>query len=399
MSSLRTVLDYHIGIRQGLDYLQSYQQDNVSAEAIDFNLNQQQERFIDYIFNNEFQDTQRRMDYIQNLVVKNRALQVLRFNTTDADFETDAQYAILPSDYQHLINYRVKTWFDKTNCDLTLLPTWDEVYEQWIAVVPFAIDVVTQPPFYNNVRIEYERTFNAKQVTGVIYFRDFALSDAQEVSPIVQDVVQFSSTPGPVTDTTGAVFSNSFVDGKFKPPIYWENYRGIYYPNSFIVVIPKNQVLSTNTDPKINMVIRDSGNNITKTVTSDMVLESYSVWNTTELVKTLMTDTTSGVQPAQANLYEWQTQNKFYQPDKTEPHINLSKEKVYMYGGKRSLISDLTIDYVRTPRQISLSLNQTSELKGNAPQRIVDWTIERMKLVLENPNVQPLVQHNELRTK
>lgn len=399
MSSLITPLDYHIAVRQGLQFLDSYQQDDVSEEEIDFNLNQQQERFIDSLFSTEFQDDQRKLDYLQNVIIKNRTLPALEFETSDIDFEDNAQYAILPADYMHLINYRFATWVDKAKCDLTVKDNWKENLVEWVGVIPFAIDEKTNAPYYENVRVEYLSTLNSKQSTNTIYFRNFALSAPEEISPVAQDILRFFATPGVAVNDDGNPFSGSFVDDTIKPAVYWENYRGAYHPNSFIFVIQDSNVATGRTDQIIRMVIRDGNGNITASSEQTLIQVTHQIWNETELVKDLTKITQQGNAPTQDMLYDFQTQNVFYKPDSDQPLINLTKEKMYIYVGLKSIISAVRMDYVRKPRQISLSLNQTSELADNAPQRIIDWTIERMKLVLENPNVQSLVQHNEIKTK
>ena len=59
----------------------------------------------------------------------------------------------------------------------------------------------------------------------------------------------------------------------------------------------------------------------------------------------------------------------------------------------------MLIDYVRKPRQISLALNQGCELAGTAPRLIVDATIEYLKLVIENPSYQAVLQDNQIRNQ
>ena len=57
----------------------------------------------------------------------------------------------------------------------------------------------------------------------------------------------------------------------------------------------------------------------------------------------------------------------------------------------------MVIDLIRIPRQISLSLNQISELGGNAPDIIVDRTVEYLKLAIENPAYQAVLNDNKTR--
>ncbi len=398
MSSLITTLHLHVGLRQRLQFLDSYQQDNVSDEEIDFNLNQQQERFIDHLFSNEFQDEQRKLDYLQNIIVKNKTLPALEFGINDADFEDNALYAILPPDYMHLVNYRFNIWNDKTKCDLIVKDEWKQDIDEWVGVIPFVEDT-SDVPVYQDVRINYISTINSKDETSTLYFRSFSLSAKEEVSPVAQDILRFFATPGAVVDKNGVAYSSALLPGSPKPLVYWENYRGIYYANSFIIVIPTTSIATNRTNHRIQMIIRDQGNNVVIENTVGMLMSSYSGWDETALDVDLTKSMQSGVAAPQDMMYDWQTQNAFFKPDEIEPHINLTKEKMYIYVGVKSIISTVRMDYIRRPRQISLSLNQTSELADNAPQRIVDWTIERMKLVLENPNVASLTQHNELKTK
>jgi hypothetical protein len=91
--------------------------------------------------------------------------------------------------------------------------------------------------------------------------------------------------------------------------------------------------------------------------------------------------------------------NYFYSPVSVGTKTAISDRHLMAYEAKNFLISDLTIDYVRIPRTISLSLNQISELGGNAPDLIVDRTIEYLKLAIENPAYREVLQNNQIRNQ
>ena len=98
------------------------------------------------------------------------------------------------------------------------------------------------------------------------------------------------------------------------------------------------------------------------------------------------------------DLYKFR-KNKFYKPYKLEPHSTLVDQFLIAYRDKSFIITDLTIDYIRKPREISLVLDQGCELAGEAPRIIVDKTVEYFKLVIENPAYRGIVQDNELRNQ
>jgi hypothetical protein len=83
-------------------------------------------------------------------------------------------------------------------------------------------------------------------------------------------------------------------------------------------------------------------------------------------------------------LYEL-NKNVFYKTRKREPVSSLDRGYLRVYQDKSYIVTSLSIDYVRRPRQISLDLDQSCELAANAPRIIVDGCVTYLKRILENP--------------
>lgn len=388
MNQLITTLDYHIAVRQGLQYLDSYQEDEVQPEEIDFNLNLQQERFLDFIMTENFQDDQNKLSYVKNVIVKNHNLSAIVMKSTDADYEDDTVYAVLPSDYKYLVNARTIRYRDDANCNIVLQDSWQTDYKECVAIVDFPKDDASATyPFYPKVQIEL--FISGTTYSGIAYSQEFSLSDREEITPVIRNIQNFFDTQTSLLQ---------FPPGTVR--VYWEKFREIYSQNKFIFVITSDKLPTVTSFSVFARVFRNGTSVASSLKTATSIVTNYKKYSRGILnsVNNLSSKQTKCVVINLDELYDRETQNSFYASDDQQQNIAINGGKIYMYQGKKSVITEARVDYIRTPRQISLSLNQTSELAGNAPQRIVDWTIERMKVVLENPNAASLVQHNDLKT-
>jgi hypothetical protein len=176
--------------------------------------------------------------------------------------------------------------------------------------------------------------------------------------------------------------------------LYWERYRNFYYPNSFIILT---------TDPTVNSFtfsMTDTAGNPDVEVTATPDVYNYQQYDE---------DAILAIEGRQAVQYENRlsegdevyefTRNVFYKTKRREPISSLDQGYLRVYREKNFIVTALSIDYVRRPRQISLALNQSCELAGNAPRLIVDGCIEYLKRVLENPAYKAMQEDNMIRNQ
>lgn len=66
----------------------------------------------------------------------------------------------------------------------------------------------------------------------------------------------------------------------------------------------------------------------------------------------------------------------------------IAKKNIKVYGSKRFILKGVTMDYIRIPLEVSLSLSQDCELAGHTHDEIVDYTVQHILEVIENPRYQ-----------
>lgn len=372
--AILTALDLHIEVLQGLQKVDSFQQDMFLPEEIDFHLNKQQDRFVESMVNKSFEDQQLRLDYIKNLIVKNRSLIVYKKQELLGE-AIQGVYTPLPSNYLHLVSDRA-VLARTTKCDnITEKINYVDFTENYA--------VVALPKPGNNS--PYYKDFTIRINNVIVYKARLEVTDPDYISVLVHDVLD-------------NIDLSSFTTLS-KDKVYWENYRGEYYPNSFIFVkdIKANQSVNTIGFPSSFKIKTDteSSTGIIKQPTYQVVDRNKPFKDQGQkFTKTLVENKLS----ENSEIYEFR-KNVFYKPSFEEPHSMLAEGCIFSYGGDSFIITDMLIDYVRKPRQISLALNQGCELAGTAPRLIVDATIEYLKLVIENPSYQAVLQDNQIRNQ
>jgi hypothetical protein len=371
-------LEMHIEVLQGLQKVAAYTDDMFSPEEIDLHLTKQQNRLVEEIVNKKFEDVQVGLDYIKPLIVKNNALQVFIPQTADAMYESSMVYAILPPEYLHLITDRsgVVTSNNTTVCsDLTGYKTNNTFlsnYTEYIAAVPMFTPLVTQAPYY------YKFTMTLT-VAG------------NPVSIVVPQGLWNIKSANSSFSITNYVMEN-FRFNNVK--IYWESYRGVFYPNSFVLVTSD----ATITQVSISCTKSESDvSNGGSAVSNFNAGTVYKVPNYAAIPGYQLSYTSNQL-TENDDLYT-QNANPFYKSNQASPKSVLASNYLMIYESKSFLISKALIDYVRIPRQISLSLNQISELGGNGPSVVVDRTIEYLKLAIENPSYQAVLNDNTTRNQ
>lgn len=368
-------LEYHIAVLQGLQKIAAYTDDMFNPEEIDLHLTKQQNRLVEEIINKKFEDVQVGLDYIRPLITKNASLQVFLPLTTDVNYETSMVYGILPPRYKYLVTDRsgVVTSTDTVLCaDLTSYKanlTFKQAYTEYIAVVPMVTATATQAPYYYNFKMILSQSGNPLTQATPSGLQDIRSSKSSFY--VVNYVLESFSFPG--------------------VSIYWETYRDITYPNSFVLVTTDAAITKVDLTTTKSLLDTSSGGSST----ANFAGKGYFI-PLYGLIPGYTLEYTSNSLTEGDDLYHQDT-NVFYKSKKTNPKTILSGQFLMAYESRNFLISNLVIDYVRMPKQISLSLNQISELKGNAPDIIVDRTIEYLKLAIENPGYQAVLNDNKMR--
>lgn len=82
-------------------------------------------------------------------------------------------------------------------------------------------------------------------------------------------------------------------------------------------------------------------------------------------------------------------QDPFSRSQIDTPLATLSQDDITVYQNNESFILEgIALDYIRTPREIDLQLNQTSELADHTHQEIVDMAVKNILEAIESPRYQ-----------
>lgn len=379
-----SALEYHIAVLQGLQKVAGYTNDMFSPDEIDFHLNRQQSRLLEGMVNKKFMEAEVMVDWIRPIITKNYPLQVFIPPTTSYIYEPLMVYGVLPPRYLYLINDRsgvITSTASGTCSDLTSFkgnPVYQSNYTELVGALPMFTSLATTPPYFYNATLTITRSGLPISVS----------------LPTGYNNIQSSKSGFYVVNW----FMENFADTLYNlysinVELFWEYYRGRYYPNSFVLVTNDAAITAIALSSQI------SGSNPATGGSSsvNMVSTVYKVPNYSA-IPGYAREVTSNTLVELDVLYE-ENFNFFYSAVSVGPKTAISDRHIMAYEAKNFLISDLIIDYVRIPRTISLSLNQISELGGNAADIIVDRTIEYLKLAIENPVYRDVLQNNQIRNQ
>lgn len=378
MARLNTALELHIDVLQGLQKVDAYEQDMFQPPEIDLQLNRHQDRLIDELFSKEFQDFQLRAEYVKTLIVKNYPLTVYVPSTTDSFYEPDMGYVVMPPDYLYLVNDRSLITTSAKQCeDLTSLKDTTPTSE-YIAILKFPSSTLTSGPYYTGFVIQ--KTESA--VTTNLYtlpsgFTNYITDKEAKFMVINNSLEYLNRTLNPTTK------------------VYWERYRGTYYPNSYVFVRSDNNWSSINATTYTNSQTPTVDATELATFTQNIY---FTPILTSDLTDQVTTYADNGMTEGD-KLYDLR-KNVYYQTSQKEPTSAMSDDLIHVYWDKSFIITKVLIDYVRKPRQISLLLDQSCELPSAAARAdVVDRTIQYLKMLVENPTHREFLQDNIIKNQ
>jgi hypothetical protein len=372
-----SVLEAHIEVLQGLQKVSAYTEDMFGPEEIDLQLSRQQERLVEEIVNKEFQDQQVGLDYIRPLIVKNEKLKVLLPNSIESIYEPEMVYGVLPPNYYHLVNDRsmVVTSNVAPLCDdLTAFraaPTSQADYTEKVSALPFPTPTNTSAPYY------YKTTVTISTNSG------------STVETLPEGLNNLKS-PNSWFSVVNYILENVKFQGV---RIYWETYRNVYKPKHFIFVTDRTDLISCSINWEVSISNPASAGSAIATFTPTVYKTPYYTGLQGYQVKQVDNNLT------ETDEFYTQNLNVFFKTRKTNPKSQVSGDFLLAYESNSFLISELYIDYVRKPKHVSLSLNQNFELAGDAPRIVVDRTVEFLKLAIESPAYQAVLNDNKTRNQ
>lgn len=319
-------------------------------------------RLLEKGVENKFQGDQISLAQVSALIKKSAIGEVIIPSDSDALYENDilSVYSITPPDLYWLVDARAEAIRDPVHCD-TAPNLGTTGLTEYTCVVPFPT-AAGSPPFFAGLTV-------SSSTTGVLYNLPSALaagiSTANSSYVIINNILEyFYRTQSPTRK------------------VYWENYRGVYYANSFIFV--GNISLGT--------VTIGSSSGVSSSA-------SYTTYNRAVINNLASKEVkTQRVKPTQEDLlYPSLLQNQYYKTRYKEPIMDQLTPYFIVYRDESFLVSRLYYDYIRKPRTISLALNQSCELADTTHPKIVDLAIEILRLDTKDQSYPATVQDTQLR--
>jgi hypothetical protein len=261
----------------------------------------------------------------------------------------------------YLVNDRLRL---NDDCKISSFNNISTYENEYTIVLPFRNSTKNASPYYDEVVIR----LNGNVVFTISDFSISAGLPSVEHKFLIKNII---------IDELRANLPNN-VTG-----VYWENYRGKFYPDSFIFVT------NSNFNQGVNSITVD-GVSVSNPSNQVQGLQLYNYNYTNEVPNRLIKS---------ENLHELLNNNSFFKPNFRSPISSLTKDRLTAYFSKRCIGVSLVIDYIRIPRRISLSLNRTCELSESTHERIIDLAVEYIKNTIEQPSYDLKVKDNILRNE
>jgi hypothetical protein len=359
-----TPQEMHVQIDQALQRVGSYVYDNFEPVEIDLVLSKMQLRFIDDKFRKDrgsegFQVEQGDLDDIQFLIEYDKKL------TAFIDTEHRKTESILPSDYLYLVNDRSRI---NADCKIEDLESTVAYQDEHTVVLPFTDTTKVDAPYYEDLILDVG-------VTTIFDYSSFPNSVG------IYDKIEKHILKQLVLDTVNQDIRENILSGI--TGIYWEHYRNRYEPNSFIIITD-----NTRAGESASLTVDSDIYTVPLVQTSDLVVSSLTY-----------TDTVDNRFTKSQFLHSTLNNNVYHRTNKRNPVSNISKNVLSVYYDKRYIPTNILIDYIRKPREISLSLNQSCELNENTHPRIIDLAVEYFKNTIEQQGYEYKVKDNMLRSE
>lgn len=370
-----TALEAHIQVLQGVQKVAGYQENMFKKEEIDLHLSRNQRRLLTEILDKKFDDVQSARDMIRPLYIKNYKLPTYVPLVTEQVHEDYAVYGVFPGNYQHLISSRSKiiTSSDAKYCaDVSALKVAGlyQVATEKTGVITIPASTGTVAPYFHKATVSL--TISGTNVVALKVPEGLLINSSKSNFYLINYILEYFK----------------YIDVQ----VYFDTYRDQTAPGSLIFVTSNANITAVT----ISFLKADGTSDASVTV--NLISSTYQKY--ASITKTNFPGfTVSYADNLDQEIDELYAQNinSFYKSKPTNPKSVVSGNLLIAYESKTFIISELVIDYVRMPKQVSINLSQGIELAGNGPQIVVDRTVEYLKLAIENPTYQAVLNDNQIR--
>jgi len=349
------VQEMHIGVDVGVQKLNTDTLDNISPEQKDWILNEAQLRFVKNRVNpksnpkNEgFEMTFKRYEDLED-IYEHKPLDVYIE-------DNEVQFSVLPYNYFLPIEGEPSVIYNCNNVTKSIVSVIE-----LNCVVPFLNDSSATP--FNGFRITL--------LQGVTQTILFDINDYKFTSNVANGQINSTEERFYIVHHIIEVINRTRTDIE----VYWETYKNVYTPNSFIFV--------------------------SKDVTLTSIQVGSTVYNFTQVSLNVYQTTDNNIGKQPARLVTTKTRELLKHPFLTtkydSPIFNISNKMIKTYHNQRFILHTFYLSYIRKPRLISLSLEQSCELNSNFHEEIVDIAVQLIKSRIEAKDYGSIINENLLK--
>ena len=337
------IQEIHIGIDLHLQKINSNYIDVILPEEKDFFFNEEQFKYINTrisaISNDKrkgLQFDQKRYDDLEKLITP--------YSANAFIYNNRSVYINLPKNYLHLVNDR--TFLDNL-CNKTFS----------------SFTPVTSPLKFVVFKLEdYDLKNLVIKFDGTSVFNLATYPTFSEV----------------VNEESFSVNNLILYHLNIKYEVYWQYFNGVYYGNQFILVSNSIEAV-TITYPEV------TPDEVIRTFDYDQI--NKQIYNSTSVkeIPNRLTKT--------EDIYEI-LRGSFTKTDPESPVSEIKQGQLIVFHDEYFISTKISIDYIRKPQPVSLSLNQNCELDENIHNELIAGTAKTIAAFIESSTYTQISNEN-----
>lgn len=362
-----TPREVHISIDLGLQKLGSFAYNNIKPEYIDYVFNRMGYQYIiekttrrDDPRQAGLEDNITRLSTIQELIDE---VSLIVFNNVI----NKKQFSVLPQDHFSFVEAQGDVVFSCTDDALTF--TTSPVSE-YLTTLSFKISDFGSPD---------STPFSDTKIYKVINTTPVEIFDFSDFSTGLSDVEEIFTVKNKILTEINRTQSNLKV--------YWELYKGNYYPDQLIFVSNDNAFVGQGMKIEYTSIL-NSSSSFTNTVYAKVVDGSGENFDSKDSYCRLLSN---------EEVYHV-LNHPFGTTSPESPIITINKDQITIYINERFILKGLTLKYIRNPREMNLSLNQSYGIQDpRALGKIIDMAIQYLHATIESQGYQAMALENQQR--
>ena len=344
------ILEMHIEVAQATQNIAANVRRKLQMEEIDWLLNKNQERFIQ----SKVKPRKDGSGGFQIDQVDTDSIRTLLATASNTAQRTDLnEYAYqLPADYSYLISDDSKNLLLCT----TVVPDPATIIDA-VLILPLK-STKSSAKFFETIVINLGSNSYSLNALTIAYQLTYIGLNSKEEVYVVRDAMLW------------------YMRNTLKLNVYWESYRNLYRPNSFLFVNMANSGSIVVDGTSVAGVL----NNISYTGYTTAEGQWYPNRLTpSDKISTIL-------------------RTPFVKPSVHTSVSKLSGNELIVYGDVSYIVTGVRVDYVKKARRLNLLLGQNCELPEEFHQAVCDLTVEYFKAMTVDPSWEMKLKDNITRS-